>query len=377
MIYRAYQLRTALDEFLDFEQSRHIRNLRTLPALSQTSDDREARTTRLIFRHRMSSDEWAIVNEILEILEPLKAFTKRLEGRPSEETAHGIADVYPAIILILEQLETLKVQHASSQEGAAFWVAIENAWSKANDYYAKLDDTPVYTAVMLLDPRCKYQWLEKEWTYAEAQAQLNKVRRLWEREYRPRAASPLTVSTSPSSFSLSSPSSQERQPLSTFDHNRRPKKRAKLSAIDELLKENRRLPFARQVGDELTIYLNSELESDENLVPFQYWLREPVRTKYPSLSQLAIDIFSVPAMSSEAERVFSTAGFVLNSRRRRLKEGTSEALLCLNHWGNSNLVSVGNHHNSELRGSGNAALDGEISPGIDASDDMWDEGSSD
>jgi hypothetical protein len=41
-----------------------------------------------------------------------------------------------------------------------------------------------------------------------------------------------------------------------------------------------------------------------------------VRTKYPSLSQLAIDIFSVPAMSSEAERVFSTAGFVLNVRVR-------------------------------------------------------------
>jgi hypothetical protein len=140
------------------------------------------------------------------------------------------------------QLETLKVQYASSQECAAFWVAIENAWSKANDYYAKLDDTPVYTTVMLLDPRCKYQWLEKEWTYVEAQAQLNKVRRLWEREYRPRAASPLTVSTPPSSSSLSS---QERQLLSTFDHNRRPKKRAKLSAVDELLKENRRLPFAR------------------------------------------------------------------------------------------------------------------------------------
>jgi hypothetical protein len=57
----------------------------------------------------MSSDEWAIVNKILEILELLKAFTKRLEGRPSEETAYGIANVYPAIILILKQLETLKV----------------------------------------------------------------------------------------------------------------------------------------------------------------------------------------------------------------------------------------------------------------------------
>jgi hypothetical protein len=73
------------------------------------------------------------------------------------------------------------------------------------------------------------------------------------------------VSTPPSSSSLSS---QERQPLSTFDYNQRLKKRAKLLAVNKLLKENWRLPFARQVGDELTIYLNSELESDKNLVPF-------------------------------------------------------------------------------------------------------------
>ena len=51
---------------------------------------------------------------ILEILKPLKAFTKRLEGRLSKETAYSIANVYPAIILILKQLETPKVQYASS-----------------------------------------------------------------------------------------------------------------------------------------------------------------------------------------------------------------------------------------------------------------------
>jgi hypothetical protein len=36
-------------------------------------------------------------------------------------------------------------------------------------------------------------------------------------------------------------------------------------------------------------------------------------------------------MSAEAERVFSSAGFVLNSRRRRLREETLEAMLCLTH----------------------------------------------
>jgi hypothetical protein len=82
-------------------------------------------------------------------------------------------------------------------------------------------------------------------------------------------------------------------------------------------------------------------------------------------------------MSSEPERVFSTAGFVLNSWWQCLKNGTSKTLLYLNHWGNSNLVSVSNHYNIKLRGLGNAALDGKISPGIDASDNMWNEESSD
>jgi hypothetical protein len=44
------------------------------------------------------------------MLEPIKALTKRMEGHPSEHTANGIADVYDALALILEQLEILK-QH--------------------------------------------------------------------------------------------------------------------------------------------------------------------------------------------------------------------------------------------------------------------------
>ena len=105
----------------------------------------------------------------------------------------------------------------------------------------------------------------------------------------------------------------------------------KYSNIDELIKQQRRLPHPQKIGDELTLYLEAELETDDDLVSFQYWLRPAVRTKYPSLARMAIDMLSIPAMSAEAERVFSSAGFILNSRRRRLREETLEAMLCLTH----------------------------------------------
>jgi hypothetical protein len=68
----------------------------------------------------MTSDNWAILNEIVEILEPIKSFTKKLEGRPSQDKADGVTDVYPAIAIILGKLEKLKVEYAESQAGAPF-----------------------------------------------------------------------------------------------------------------------------------------------------------------------------------------------------------------------------------------------------------------
>jgi hypothetical protein len=70
--------------------------------------------------------------------------------------------VYDVLSLILGQLKKLKVEYAESQKDSAFWVAIEQAWSKAIEYYNILDKTPVYTAALLPDPHLKYQYLAKE-----------------------------------------------------------------------------------------------------------------------------------------------------------------------------------------------------------------------
>jgi hypothetical protein len=40
--------------------------------------------------------------------------------------------------------------------------------------------------------------------------------------------------------------------------------------------------------------------------PIQYWFLQ--RRQYPRLSRMAIDLFSIPTMSCEPERIFSLTG---------------------------------------------------------------------
>lgn len=64
----------------------------------------------------------------------------------------------------------------------------------------------------------------------------------------------------------------------------------------------------------------------------EWWLEEAQRRTYPRLSQMAIDILSIPAMSAEAERVFSGARRQISWSRARLGAGTIEHMECLKHW---------------------------------------------
>jgi hypothetical protein len=47
----------------------------------------------------MIPNDWVLVAELIEVLDPLKSATKKLERLPSESTATGIADIYPVLRL--------------------------------------------------------------------------------------------------------------------------------------------------------------------------------------------------------------------------------------------------------------------------------------
>jgi len=88
---------------------------------------------------------------------------------------------------------------------------------------------------------------------------------------------------------------------------------------------------------------NSDLGSSEIKAgvvddPIQYWLLR--RRQYPRLSRMAIDLFSIPAMSLEPERIFSLAGQMVTPQRGRLKADLIGAAQCISSWEKSGVIQI-------------------------------------
>lgn len=57
-----------------------------------------------------------------------------------------------------------------------------------------------------------------------------------------------------------------------------------------------------------------------------------MRLKYPNLAQFAIDILTIPALSSDCERLFSELGDLLEPKRRRIGSEQLAALQLVRSW---------------------------------------------
>ena len=92
-----------------------------------------------------------------------------------------------------------------------------------------------------------------------------------------------------------------------------------------------------QVMDEVEEYLkvapDYELE-EENL--FTWWLDR--RARFPRLFRMAMTVLSIAAMSSENERIFSATKLTISPQRNSLHWFTVQALQCLRQWAKSGAV---------------------------------------
>jgi hypothetical protein len=66
--------------------------------------------------------------------------------------------------------------------------------------------------------------------------------------------------------------------------------------------------------------------------PLTWWLRDGQQERYPRLSKMAIDILSIPAMSIDPERVFSSARRTISWERMSLGVDTINMGECLKSW---------------------------------------------
>ena len=82
--------------------------------------------------------------------------------------------------------------------------------------------------------------------------------------------------------------------------------------------------------DKLERYLMEPVLHDESIDILTWWRNQ--RSRFPLLTKWAFDTFSIPAMSSEPERVFSSTKHIISSERSALKPKTIKTLECTKQW---------------------------------------------
>lgn len=208
-------------------------------------------------------------------------------------------------------------------------LSITNAWQKLNQYYTKLGDSPLFAAAIILHPGRSLRWLEDRWDTGDQLTWLQDARegleQYWATWYRD------GTPTSPSKPHSRPPS--RRQPTETS---------TQAEEIDEWMNSTvERLQDRATDLSELERYLRLDLpvRVDD---PIQWWLDR--KQQFPTLSQLALDLFSIPAMAADCERTFSLAKLTLTSQRLSMDPRTLELIQCLKNWLRRNAITLGGIH---------------------------------
>jgi hypothetical protein len=87
-----------------------------------------------------------------------------------------------------------------------------------------------------------------------------------------------------------------------------------------------------QIKDEFDTYISLPATTAASFLAnlFQWYFDN--KETFPTLSQIALDTLSIPAMSVECERAFSGTKKMITSSRNRPQEDIVEATKCLKAW---------------------------------------------
>ena len=100
-------------------------------------------------------EDWELLRHIQEFLESIAQTTKALESNLST-----LDVVLPAMDFILGKFEDGKEQFKDHPQLSKMF---NSGWSKLDKYYQMTEDTPVYVAALVLNPRYKWQYINKNW----------------------------------------------------------------------------------------------------------------------------------------------------------------------------------------------------------------------
>jgi hypothetical protein len=301
----------------------------------------------------LTDEDW---QQLAEIADGLKVFwqaTKRVEGNAQRGSHGSIWEVLPLIEAlqgVLEEglrrynpdrlQELLSVHTPSTRQPATqrrrgnarsqnstpaedssstaiphLAIAYQNAWEKLRKYYNLTDVShEIYAAAVLFHPSLRQRYFDIHWV-TESLAEwktimISNVKKHYEKEY----------------------------PVEQQVLEERPKKKVREpDFLDIFLRQGVTTTSQPSDRDVFDTYITGEptiFNEDDKDAVFPWW-----RNSGPEqLCRRALDLLSIPAMSSEIERIFSTTKRLIIADRNQLNPETIEHLTLLKYWYQNDIV---------------------------------------
>jgi hypothetical protein len=258
---------------------------------------------------RLVKGDWTHLERLKKALQSFEAATIVNQGHDAY-----LSGWFTTLHTLLNSLDNWKI-HAvevlGDDELAACFTA---SWNKIEKYYKLVDRTPVYYAAILLDPTLKLQKLREMWHTDETRPWIEPVvelvRQMWLTDYKPRYKHLQSYPKEQTVYD------DEDSAFSLFSNA----KRLCLSVQNEPVD-----PFEAY----LAVAPSPSIPGQQFDVIGWWQLNKHA---FPGLAFMAYDVFSIPLMSDENERCFSTGRDMITYRRTSLMSDIIEACQCLKSW---------------------------------------------
>ena len=275
---------------------------------------------RVDLEDHLTTEDWRVLTEVLTHLKPFNDMTLYLQSRAKEGHHGTLWEGLPAMEFLLDRVISAKEDHKARMEAEGLdeddpvaktnkhiATSLDNCWGKLDEYYTMLDETPVYTAAIVLHPGHGWGYLEEKWTSEKQKEWLNSaktsVKALWKDHY--------NIDPNPNAQALPHPPSSSSS-----------------SEPGDLQGWMKPAYNTRTIRDEYAEYCL--LKPSQCKRPLEWWGAR--REEFPRLSKMAFDLLSIPLMSAECERIFSMTKRFIPPDRNRLKDDVIEAMSSLKHW---------------------------------------------
>jgi hypothetical protein len=101
----------------------------------------------------LNKDEWHVLANIKKFLDKMKQATKVLKS-----SNQCLNLVLPVMDYVLKQFESARAKYSSDP---ILTPMLQSGWSKFVDYYHLTNESPAYTIALVLNPRRKWQYINK------------------------------------------------------------------------------------------------------------------------------------------------------------------------------------------------------------------------